>query len=121
MLFYYCRGIPPGGNIKLLKLPPEQWNQLMTVQTSGTSVYQDIIFPFRSNPNVKIEIEAGSCTLHITGEPNAVNSAYEHVLNHLSKELYVTDRYMTYYYNEIYCIVFTNAPIVFLTDSGWKD
>ena len=93
----------------------------MTVQTSGTSVYQDIIFPFRSNPNVKIEIEAGSCTLHITGEPNAVNSAYEHVLNHLSKELYVTDRYMTYYYNEIYCIVFTNAPIVFLTDSGWKD
>ena len=77
----------------MLKLQAEQWNQLMTVQTSGASLYQEVISPFQSNPNVKIEIMVDKCTIKFTGEPTAVNCAYEHVLKHLNKVLHVTDRY----------------------------
>ena len=78
--------------VKLLKLQPEQWNQLMTVQSTGTSLYQQIISPFQTNPKVRIEIQADVRVLKISGVPAAVSSACEHVLHHMNKDLHVTDR-----------------------------
>lgn len=78
--------------IKFLQLQPEQWNQLMTVQPSGRSLYQEIILPFKTNPSVTIEILAERFTLKISGVPVAVSSARDHIQNQLSKDLQISDR-----------------------------
>ena len=64
----------------------------MTVQSSGKSLYQEIILPFKINPNVIIEILADRFMLKISGMPAAVSSAFEHVQNQLSKDLPISDR-----------------------------
>ena len=78
--------------MKLLQLQPEQWNQLMTAQSSGKSLYQEIISPFKTNPNVAIKIAPDSYMLQISGVPAAVSSAYEHIRSQLSKDLHISDR-----------------------------
>ena len=78
--------------IQWIQLQPEQWNQLMTVQSAGKSRYQEIVFPFKSNPNVTVEILADRFMLKISGVPAAVSSVYEHVQNQLSKDLPISDR-----------------------------
>ena len=78
--------------MKMLPLQPEQWNQLMMVQSSGKSLYQEIILPFKTNPNVAIKIAPDSYMLQISGISAAVSSAYEHIQNQLSKDLHISDR-----------------------------
>ena len=78
--------------MKLLQLQPEQWNQLMTVQPSGRSLYQEIVLPFKTNPNVAIKIVPDSYMLQISGVPAAVSGAYEHIQSQLSKDLHISDR-----------------------------
>ena len=53
--------------IQLIQLQPEQWNQLMTVQSSGKSLYQEIVLPFKINPSVTIEILADRFMLKLSG------------------------------------------------------
>ena len=64
----------------------------MTMQSSGMSLYQEIVSPFQTNPHVKIDIIADSCTLKISGVPAAVSSAIEHIQHHMSKDLHIADR-----------------------------
>ena len=87
-----CRLSKSDEGIKFLQLQPEQWNQLMTVQPSGKSLYQEIILPFKTNPSVTIEILAEKFMLKMSGMPAAISSAYDHVQNQLSKDLQVSDR-----------------------------
>ena len=78
--------------IKLLQLQPEQWNQLMTVQPSGRNLYQEIVSPFGTNPNVTIESLADNFAIKISGIPAAVSSAYEHVQHQMNKDIQIPDR-----------------------------
>ena len=64
----------------------------MTVQPSGKSLYQEIILPFSSNPNVTIESLPDRFMLRISGVPAAVSSGYDHVQRQLSKNLQISDR-----------------------------
>ena len=66
----------------------------MTVQSNGTSLYQEIITPFKANPHVTIEIIPNSCTVKISGVPEAVTSAFDHFQHHMSKTIKVTDRWV---------------------------
>ena len=64
----------------------------MTVQSSGRSLYQEIVSPFQTNPHVTIDIMPDICTLKISGTPAAVSSATEHVQHHMCKDLHIADR-----------------------------
>ena len=60
-------------------------------------ILQEIIAPFETNPNVKIELQLETCSINICGVPDAVISAYDHINNQLDKDLHVQDRYVNYY------------------------
>ena len=64
----------------------------MTVQPNGTSLYQEVVSPFKANPNVTIETEIASCAVKISGTPEAVSSALDHVKSYLYKELQIMER-----------------------------
>ena len=78
--------------VKVLNLDSRQWNQLMTMQPNGTSLYQEVVSPFKANPNIMIETEITSCAIKMSGTPEAVSSALDHVKSYIYKELQITER-----------------------------
>ena len=64
----------------------------MTVQPNGTSLYQEVVSPFKANPNVTIETEISSCAIKISGTAEAVFIALDHMKSYLYKELQITER-----------------------------
>jgi hypothetical protein len=71
-------------------LNQQQWNHL--TNKSGTMPLQEIIAPFETNQNVKIELQVGTCSIKIYGVPDAVISAYDHITNQLHKDIHVQNR-----------------------------
>ena len=78
--------------VKIINLDTRQWNKLMTMRSDGTSQYQRIVSPFQENPNVKIEIQMDSFTIRISGVPEAVSRAFEHINSYLYEDLQVVER-----------------------------
>ena len=76
----------------MLSLNSGQWNQLMARQPNGTILYQEVVSPFKANPNVTIEAEIANCAIKIAGTPEAVSIALDHVKSYLYKELQITER-----------------------------
>ena len=77
---------------RIVDLNQQQWNHLTNRHKSGTTLLQEIIAPFETNQNVKIELQVGKCSIKICGVPDAVISAYEHITNQLNKNLHVQSR-----------------------------
>jgi hypothetical protein len=73
-------------------LDQQQWNHLTNRHESGTMPLQEIIAPFETNPNVKIELQVGACSIKVWGVPDAVISAYDHITKQLHKDLHVQSR-----------------------------
>ena len=79
---------------KVLKLDPNQWNTLMLVNpNSGTSLFQDVISPYKSNPNVIIQLVHENQSVKFSGKFDAVEDAYSTLKRQLNKELPV-DKYV---------------------------
>ena len=77
---------------KVLKLDPNQWNTLMLVNpNSGTSLFQDTISPYKSNPNVLIKLEYENQSVKFSGKFDAVEDAYSTLKRQLNKELPVDE------------------------------
>ena len=73
---------------KVLKLDPNQWNTLMLVNpVSGISLFQDAISPYKSNPNVIIQLEYENHSVKFSGKFDAVEDAYSTLKRQLNKEL----------------------------------
>ena len=77
---------------KIVDLNQQQWNHLTNKHESGTMLLQEIIAPFETNPNVKIELQVVTCSIKICGVPDAVISAHDHITNQLYKDLHVQTR-----------------------------
>ena len=75
-----------------MSLQRGQWNHLMTMQHNDTTFYHEIIAPFKTNPNVEIQPQMDTCSIKISGVPDAVISAYDHITSQLNKDLHVQDR-----------------------------
>ena len=78
-----------------MKLQPDKWNKLMNVGPHGASLFQELIGPFKSNPNVTIQPLIDQLTIRFVGVRDAVWSAYSHIANQLNKELHISDRSVT--------------------------
>ena len=81
-----------------MELKPDQWNKLMNVGPHGASLFQELIGPFKSNPNVAIEPIIDQLTIRFMGVHDAVWSAYRHIANQLNKELHISDRSVIRFY-----------------------
>ncbi len=75
-----------------LLLSPADWNRLMISGPSGRLLYQDVIEPYKTNPDIHITEDISNRTVFFTGLPEAVNSAYTRVATEVFKELIVEDR-----------------------------
>ncbi len=92
-----CRPFPstppaPQPEERLMLLQPSQWNQLMRIDQDGSSLFQQLSLPFKTNPNVTIEPLIDQRSVRFRGVPEAVFSAHEHFADTLNKELHITDR-----------------------------
>ena len=73
-----------------LSLTASQWNQLVTVkEETGQSLYQDLLRPYKGNPNIHIEKRESPFTLIIVGVQVAVESARECFMEKLDKKIAV--------------------------------
>ena len=81
-----------GQEEKALLLQPGQWNQLMKINEHGSSVFQELIVPFKCNPNVQIQSIMDQLVIRFVGVQDAVLAAYKHVADALNKELHIKDR-----------------------------
>ena len=73
---------------EVLKLDPNQWNTLMLVNpNSGTSLFQDAISPYKSNPNVIIQLEYENQSVKSSGKFDAVEDVHSTLKRQLNKEL----------------------------------
>ena len=73
-------GRPPSREEKrIMKLSPAQWNQLMCVGPRGSSLFQKLVAPFKTNPNVSIQLQTEELAIYFVGVREAVSSAYQHV------------------------------------------
>ena len=63
---------------KVIRLTSAQCNLLTTVNSAGSSLYQEIAQPFKTNPNVKVELLLDEVAICFTGLHDAVESAYSH-------------------------------------------
>ena len=65
---------------------PEQWNRLLTVDAVGNSLFQELTYPFKSNPNVQIQPLYEKQVIVVTGAIEAVTIAKEHIEKGLIKD-----------------------------------
>ena len=62
---------------EVIKLTSEQYNLLTAIRT-GSSLYQELSLPFKTNPNVKIELLLDDVAIRFKGKQDAVKSACGH-------------------------------------------
>ena len=95
-LYHQSQGIPPEPSLaserQVLKLSPEQWNRIMNVRPAGTSLFHEIIEPYKTNRSIEIKPEMDTLSIHFTGVREAVASAYKRLDNEVNKEIQVPDR-----------------------------
>ena len=77
---------------RVMKLQPDQWNQLMRIGDHGSNAFQDLIQPFKCNPCVQIQPVMDQLVVRFIGVQDAVCAAYKHVADALNKELHIKDR-----------------------------
>ena len=79
---------------------PEQWNRLLTVDAGGNSLFQELCFPFKSNPNVHIQPVYEKQVIIITGASEAVVTAKEYVEKGLPKDISMDKYVLTLHVHE---------------------
>ena len=86
--------VPTAENLdKVMKLSPQQWNYLMLMNpATGTTMFKEVVNPFSSNPHIEMIPDYGNQSLKFTGKCDAVEHAYNYVMQHLNKELSI-ERY----------------------------
>lgn len=62
---------------EVIELSSGQWNLLTAIKTES-SLYQELSKPFKSNPDVKIELLHEDVAIRFEGKPDAVKSAHSH-------------------------------------------
>ena len=62
---------------EVIKLTSEQFNLLTAIGTDS-SLYQELSLPFKTNPNVKIELLLDDVAIRFEGKQDAVKSACGH-------------------------------------------
>ena len=59
---------------------------MLTVDAVGNSLFQELTYPFKSNPNVQIQPVYEKQVIVITGASEAVTNAKEHIEKGLMKD-----------------------------------
>ena len=72
-------------------LSSEGWNNLMLIRSDKTNLFNQLILPFRSNPNVSIESHDTTLSIYIVGMRNAVQDVKVTILSELNKEIIVDE------------------------------
>jgi O-acetyl-ADP-ribose deacetylase (regulator of RNase III)/RNA recognition motif-containing protein len=67
----------------LIQLRSAEWNLLTSVNPAGSSLYQELTEPFKTNPNVKIDLLPSKVAIQLTGQKDAVESAHCHFKSQL--------------------------------------
>ena len=70
-----------------IELSSAQWNILTTVSSAGSSLYQELSQPFKTNPDVKVELLHEEVALQFTGKRDAVNAACGHFRTNLQRHI----------------------------------
>lgn len=84
-LLFLCRAVHTQDIQDTIHLNSTQCNLLTAIRPSGTSLYQELMQPFKANPNVKIELLLAEVSLCFTGKKDAVESASSHFSAHLQQ------------------------------------
>ena len=78
---------------EILRLEPSKWNKLMHVnESSGTTLFEDIMSPFNNNPHVNFKHVLRDKTIRFRGKFDAVRDAYTFLQRNMSKDLAIDDR-----------------------------
>lgn len=85
-LGFLFRGQEPTTSKVVITCSPEQWNRLLTVDAVGNSLFQELVYPFKSNPNVQIQPLYERQVIVITGQNEAVKIAKECIEKGLTKD-----------------------------------
>ena len=72
---------------ELLPLTSAQCNLLTSVNPGGSSLYQGLTEPFKTNPNVKIDLLLAEMAVRFTGQRDAVESAHWHFRSQLQRHI----------------------------------
>ena len=59
---------------------------MLTVDAVGNSLFQELTYPFKSNPNVQIQPVYDKQVIVISGASEAVTNAKEHIEKGLMKD-----------------------------------
>jgi hypothetical protein len=78
---------------EVMKLLPGQFNRLMVVGPEGTNLLEDLITPYKDNPNISIQPALKERVLEFTGKGETVQSALKYFRAQLKKDLEI-DRYV---------------------------
>ena len=72
-------------------LSSEDWNKLMLMRPDKTSLFQQLVLPYRTNPNVYIESHDAALTIYIVGMRDAVKDVKITIMSKLNKEITVEE------------------------------
>ena len=72
-------------------LSSEDWNKLMFVRPDKTSLFHQLVLPYRTNPNVYIERHDTTLSIYIVGMRDAVQDVKITILSELNKEIIVEE------------------------------
>lgn len=72
-------------------LSSEDWNKLMLMRPDKTSLFQQLVLPYRTNPNVRIELHDSTLSICIVGMMEAVNDVRTTIVSELNKEIVVEE------------------------------
>ena len=72
-------------------LSSEDWNKLMLIRPDKTSLFHQLVLPYRTNPNVCIESHDTTLSIYIVGMRDAVQDVKITILSELNKEIIVEE------------------------------
>ena len=72
-------------------LSSEDWNKLMLIRPDKTSLFHQLVLPYRTNPNVYIESHDTTLSICIVGMRDAVQDVKVTILSELNKEIMVDE------------------------------
>ena len=79
----------PHNILELIQLKSAEWNLLTAVNPAGSSLYQELTEPFKTNPNVKIDLLPSEVAVRFSGQKEAVESAHNHFKSRLQRHITV--------------------------------
>ena len=75
-------------------LTGDQWNRIIAVDAHGNSLHNELTFPFKTNPNIKIDVIMEKRGILLKGTPEAVQAAKQHIGRALEKLPLSVDKYV---------------------------